>query len=79
MSDKKMNAETLEFLKEADLVFMVNFKENKQNIAVSDGVSVAELLTTPFRLSLHLNQLMEAHLEGQAGETVEETPSEENS
>ena len=79
MADKKMNAETLEFLKEADLVFMVNFKTNTQNVAVSDGITVADLISTPFRLSLHLNQLMEAHLEGQAGETVEETPSEENS
>lgn len=79
MADKKMNAETLEFLKEADLVFMVNFKTNTQNVAVSDGITVADLISTPFRLSLHLNQLMEAQLEGQAGETVEETPSEENS
>lgn len=79
MADKKMNAETLQFLKEADLVFMVNFKDNKQNLAISNGISITDLLAAPFRLSLHLNQVLETQIEGQTGETVEETPSEENS
>lgn len=79
MSDKLNTKETLEYMEQADLVFMVNFKENTQNISLRENVPVVELLTSPFRLSVHLNNLLEASFnEGQTGETVEETPKEDN-
>lgn len=79
MSDKLNTKETLEYMEQADLVFMVNFKENTQNISLRENVPVVELLTSPFRLSVHLNNLLEANFnEGQTGEAVEEAPKTDN-
>lgn len=77
--NNKTNKEMLEFINEADFVFMVNFKENKQNLSIADGVPVQELLNTPFRLSLHLNQILETQLEGQTLETVAKNTQKEDS
>lgn len=72
---QKHNEEVEKFLETAQLVFMVNFDENTQNISVGEGVNVYDLLNTPFRLAVHLNNLLEAHAnEGQTGKAVEEAP-----
>lgn len=74
MSEEK-NKEAREFFEKAQLVFMVNFDEDQQNIVISENVSIANLVTTPFRYSVHLNQLIEEAIkqnERQAGEAVAE-------
>jgi hypothetical protein len=78
---KNITKDTLEFMDKAHLIFMINFEDNTQNIVVgNNAVSIGDLLTSPFRLSLHLNQLLEDKLknEGQTGETLEEAPKEDN-
>lgn len=79
MSNKINNKETLEYLEKAQFVFMVNFEDNTQNISVGEGVPIAELLSIPFRASIHLNKLLEESLnEGQTGEVVAEDKETEN-
>lgn len=73
-SDKQLK----EFLEKAQLVFMVNFEDNSQHVAIGQNVPVGELLISPFRLSVHLNDLIEKNInEGQTGETVEEASEAE--
>lgn len=80
MSNKINNEDTLKYLETAQFVFMVNFEENTQNISIAEGVAVPELLTVPFRASIHLNQLLEqAANERQEGETLAEDTEAEDS
>lgn len=73
------NEDMIKFLNDAQLVFMVNFTDNTQHVTVKENVPVGELLISPFRLAVHLNDLIEKSVinEGQAGKTVEETPKAE--
>lgn len=68
------NKEIKEFMKNAQLVFMVNFKDNTQHISIGDDVAIGDLVGTPFRMSVHLNNLLEENLrERQAGQAVEQS------
>lgn len=79
MSNKINSEETLAYLEKAQFVFMINFEENTQNVSVGEGVSVPDLLAVPFRVAIHLNQLLEqAANEGQTSEAVAEDKEEEN-
>lgn len=81
MENEMKNEETLKFMETAQLVFMVNFKENTQNISIGQDVNIAELLSAPFRLSVHLNNVLESSFtdnEGQEGSAVEEAEATED-
>lgn len=78
MSISVKNKEIKEFMKNAQFVFMVNFQDNTQHITVGENVSATELVGAPFRLAVHLNNLLEENLrERQAREALEENTSTE--
>ena len=85
MSKIKNIEETQKNLETADLVFIIDLESGNQHIALSDQITIPDALTAPFRLSVHLNSVIEAALkeqgesdEGQESETVAEDSETEN-
>lgn len=79
MSKTLDTKENKQLLKTAQMVFMVDFANNQQNISLVEGVAVQDLLNVPFRVALHLNQLIEESVNaGQAREAVGENTQAEN-
>ena len=85
MSKIKNIEETQKNLETADLAFIIDLESGNQHIALSDQITIPDALTAPFRLSVHLNSVIEAALkeqgesdEGQESETVAEDSETEN-
>lgn len=85
MSKIKNIKETQKNLETADLVFIIDLESGNQHIALSDQITIPDALTAPFRLSVHLNSVIEAALkeqgesdEGQESKTVAEDSETEN-
>ena len=76
--------ETQKNLENADLVFILDLDSGAQHIALSPAFTVPDGLTAPFRLAVHLNNIIEEALksqeenEGQEGEAVAEDKETEN-
>lgn len=85
MSKIRNLEETSKNLETADLVFIIDLESGNQHIALSENMTIPDALTAPFRLSVHLNSVIESALkeqgesnEGQEGETVAEDSETEN-
>lgn len=72
-------------LEKSDLVFLLDLETGLQHIYVSDKLTVPDGLTAPFRLAVHLNNLIEEAVkaqegagEGQESETVAEATETNN-
>lgn len=85
MSKIKNIKEAKKNLDTADLVFIIDLESGNQHISLSDQITIPDALTAPFRLSVHLNSVIEAALkeqeeagEGQTLEAVAEDSETEN-
>lgn len=79
MAKVKVAKELIKNVEEADLVFTVKFSDNSQNLNLKEGIHISDLLNCPFRLAIHLKELIDKSIdEGQTREAVVETPQENN-